>query len=740
MGLTRSRTLTNSAAEFLELRSDEAIGAELAEISPEFVPELDRFLPRDDIQQQDYFVESQKRVETFKQTLALFQKNLIDRKVDKRYEIEIKDASSYTLDDVLKIAKVVQKKHSDADQVHSCMGRLKKFFHATGRNATTFKRLLAFVPDDVYGSVICGGFTVILGVYFNSRIEHNLVGLRVLTQMFFQTLERLDTLRTDMYTALDKIPTTLGRLHELLDVHYQSPKLKHYGDGVLVAVFVLLELIIRELSGSAAIVVEKIWKAPIRGSRYGHTVDEAIKSLEEAVQEFETEARICDSHRLGQVDTVTRRTLLATARIETETKKTEQGVSQLTNGFQNLADRQEHFALQFRADQAADSQKILASNEELRDQIKRSQIDHQRHGAEVHQYFYCFLTSSPLIDSKTGALDQYQAQRRLIRELTPVSSFEDDAKNPDPKPFSETAKSLVDSWNKVAGDAKQVAENDLRHSIGEITAKENDTAEHIRTEHARVGYILTSSELMAWLLAGESSLLMIQSNSESGEEYTVSSYSSALLVGVIQKINKFPVLYHFSATRTAAPGNRMLKGVAGLYISLITQLLDHLQSQGVDVELDFLERVIRYLRKGDRKPRQLRRTFEELIARLPLRSGLFIIVDALWKLQDSEGKEEVENLLKLVKREERQIKLFVTDALSLRIIDPLTAWMKKTQRRAEKTDIAPPKDRVCVLEVPDDVEAYHTEFNVAWIKEELQGSVEKSNSSRSGSSVESSGD
>lgn len=55
-----------------------------------------------------------------------------------------------------------------------------------------------------------------------------------------------------MYTALDKIPVTLGRLHDLLDVHYQSSKLKEYGDGVLVAIFVLLELIVRELSGSAA--------------------------------------------------------------------------------------------------------------------------------------------------------------------------------------------------------------------------------------------------------------------------------------------------------------------------------------------------------------------------------------------------------------------------------------------------------------------------------------------------------
>ncbi|ETS83498.1 hypothetical protein PFICI_05374 [Pestalotiopsis fici W106-1] len=717
MGLTRSRTLTNSAAEFLELRSDETIGAELAELSPEFVPELDRFVPRDEVLQQDYFAESQKRVEKFKETLALFQKNLIDRKVDKKYEIEIKDASSYTLEDVLKIAKVVQKKHSDADQVHSCMGRLKKFFHATGRNATTFKRLLTFVPDDVYGSVICGGFTVILG-----------------------TLERLETLRTDMYMALDKIPTTLGRLHELLDVHYQSPKLKHYGDGLLVAVFVLLELIVRELSGSAA---KKIFKAPFRGGRYGYTIDEAIKSLEEAVREFEIEARICDSQRLGQVDIVTRRTLLTAARVETETKKTEQGQVLLTADYHldltNFASRQEHFAQQFREDQAADSQKILASTEELRDQIKQSQIEHQRHGAQVHQVFYCFLTSSPSFDSKTGTLDRYQAQRRLIRELTPGSSFEVDDKESGPMPFSETAKALVDSWNKVTGNAKQVAENDLQQAIGEITAKEHEPAEHIRVEHDRVGYILTSAELMAWLLAAESSLLVVQSNSETGEEHTSSSYSSALLVGVIQKINQFPVLHHFSATRAAAPDDRKLRGAAGLYISLITQLLDHLQSQGHNVELDFLERVIRHLKKGERKTRQLRRTFQELVDRLPIGSGLFIIVDSLWKLQDSESDEEVEHLLKLVKSDARQIKLFVTDALSLRIIDPLTAWMKKTQRRAEKKDLATPKERVCVLEPPDDVDGCHTDFNVAWIKEELQGSVEKANLSRSGSSVGSGG-
>ncbi|KAI0177529.1 hypothetical protein BJ166DRAFT_585636 [Pestalotiopsis sp. NC0098] len=709
-GRSRSRTLTNSAAEFVELRGDETMGTELADLSPEFVPELDRFLPRDEITQQDYFVESQKRVEKFKETLALFQKNLVDRKVDRRYEIEIKDANSYTLQDVLQIAKIVQKKHSDADQVHSCMGRLKKFFHATGRNASTFKRLLTFVPDDVYGSVICGGFTVILG-----------------------TLERLETLRADMYTALDKIPVTLSRLHELLDVHYQSSKLKQYGDGVLVAIFVLLELIVRELSGSAA---KKIFKAPFRGGRYGHTIDEATKSLEEAVKDFEIEARICDSQRLGRVDLVTRRTLLTAAQIETETKKTGQGVTQLSHDFVDFTSRQEHFAEQFRADQAAGSQKILANTEEVLDQLRQSQVEHQRHGAQVQQNFYCFLTSSPSFDSKTGALDTYQAQRRFIRELTPSSSFGAEEKSlTEPMPFNDTDKALVKSWIKVSGNAQQITESDLRESIGEITAREHDTAENTRTEHDRIGFILTSSELSTWLSAAESSLLVIQSNTEVDEEHTTSSYSSALLVSVIQKVKQFPVLWYFSASRVAAPYDKELRGATGLYISLITQLLHYLRDRNTHVELQFLERVIRHLKRGERKVRQLRRAFQELIEQLPVGAGLFIIVDSIYKLQEMEGDEEVQDLLKFVRNDERHIKLFVTDALSPRIIEPMKAWMKKTQRGAEKKETTLSMNRVCLLEVPEDVDGYHTEFNVSWIKEELQGSVEKANSSQSASSA-----
>ena len=72
------------------------------------------------------------------------------------------------------------------------------------------------------------------------------------TDIALQALERTETLRDTMYDTLDKIPLTFRKLHDWLDVHHQSVRLKFAADAVLVAVFVLLELIVRELSGSSS--------------------------------------------------------------------------------------------------------------------------------------------------------------------------------------------------------------------------------------------------------------------------------------------------------------------------------------------------------------------------------------------------------------------------------------------------------------------------------------------------------
>lgn len=50
-----------------------------------------------------------------------------------------------------------------------------------------------------------------------------------------------------MYDTLEKVPLILRRLDEWLEVHHKSVRLRLRADDVLVAVFVVLERIVKEI-------------------------------------------------------------------------------------------------------------------------------------------------------------------------------------------------------------------------------------------------------------------------------------------------------------------------------------------------------------------------------------------------------------------------------------------------------------------------------------------------------------
>lgn len=100
----------------------------------------------------------------FKKTLADFSAMIKERKLDKKLDIEIKKPDKYTMDDVVNIAAKMELRHQNAASMKSCMGVIRKVFRKAGDNKSTLKKLLTFVPNDAYGSVITGGFTLILGV------------------------------------------------------------------------------------------------------------------------------------------------------------------------------------------------------------------------------------------------------------------------------------------------------------------------------------------------------------------------------------------------------------------------------------------------------------------------------------------------------------------------------------------------------------------------------------------------
>lgn len=112
---------------------------------------------------QDYHKASRARMQEFQITLQKFHQHMEKRK-DKDTSIKLKSPGDYTFKDVLEITTKLHEDHKSASQVKNCMGLIRKLFRGAGENSSILENLLNFVPNGTYGSVICGGFSMILTV------------------------------------------------------------------------------------------------------------------------------------------------------------------------------------------------------------------------------------------------------------------------------------------------------------------------------------------------------------------------------------------------------------------------------------------------------------------------------------------------------------------------------------------------------------------------------------------------
>lgn len=189
----RSKLLpNNSAAEFVELRTSRFFGPEFP--SPngiEFAPDVDMFVARDvassmksvqtrflnEIFQvflahllipvfsfENYFQASRDKCKEFEVLLIDFAKLIYDRNFEKKFQVKSKSFQEYKIQDVLEIAEKVQMKHGSISKVREHTAVFRKCFAAVGRNQGAVDNLLNFIPNDSYGSIIFGGFTLILTV------------------------------------------------------------------------------------------------------------------------------------------------------------------------------------------------------------------------------------------------------------------------------------------------------------------------------------------------------------------------------------------------------------------------------------------------------------------------------------------------------------------------------------------------------------------------------------------------
>ncbi|KAI1094969.1 hypothetical protein F5B19DRAFT_489867 [Rostrohypoxylon terebratum] len=419
-GLMRSNTISNSAVEFLETRPEQAFGAEVAQMlgpqSPQYAPEIDKFVAASEFKESDYFKESEEKVAKFKKTLSQFCKTLEERKLGKKLGIEIKDPDEYKMQDVLSVAQELQSKHQDDETSKGYLGKIRRCFRRLLEHRGILHNILSFIPDDSYGSAISGGFTIILAA-----------------------IDRAEGLRGEICGALAEIPMQLEQINATINIHKISRELKRRADSVFIAIFELLESIIGELSKNLA---KKVISVTLKGEHYGTNITEAIGVLKRETKAFDNEAQLCDSKRLGRVEEHAVRTRLTVE--DTSIKLGE-------------------FREEYRRIQDDQNKKI----DEL-----------QRLGKTMVNHLYYFLASNPSFSSRDGTIDPSQVRgnkiaysRVVLKELS--SSAFNEMTTPSPTERLDLAR----RWLSTVGLPEVDMLKDVEECLGDfemLTLREKD--------------------------------------------------------------------------------------------------------------------------------------------------------------------------------------------------------------------------------------------------------------------------
>lgn len=118
---------------------------------------------------ENYYEPSTKTLEDFKKTLETFKKTLRRNRVGEKLNVQLKD--NYGFEDVMDIATKLKDSHESDSSVGTCMAKIKSAFKTIGKRKGVLANLLSFAPNDSYGIILCGGFTVILGVSLSNSLS-----------------------------------------------------------------------------------------------------------------------------------------------------------------------------------------------------------------------------------------------------------------------------------------------------------------------------------------------------------------------------------------------------------------------------------------------------------------------------------------------------------------------------------------------------------------------------------------
>ena len=418
--------------------------------------------------------------------------------------------------------------NADVNGIKGALGAIRKCGRKLGDSGAAFTGWLRMLPDDAYGSIICGGLTLII----NAAVRHR-------------------DLCNEVLDAVGEIPEVI-RAAEFSFVEYRSDQLNVriatlYKD-ISQSLRSILDFYKDRAPGRTKGVARNVVKAIGKGPNYGKQIELNIELVRKSASAVKQEADRCLHRRVGAIRS-------------NQEFQTRQNAEIKDQGTENLRLNSEL------KDQGVESLKL---NNEIKDQGKES--------LNLMKNLYA------------GLKYQYQCQERRWEErdrrqreeyASMCQRLESISRAVTPEPVRRQGPS-VQQIVGVLNTSPEVASQDLRYILQEGELFSSNL-------QSQASAFMGSQHLQAWLTSNTSRCLFAQADSGDDNPISALSFVSGLLLQTLQT-SEAALSLHYACGLHTDRYRDAFPSAEGMLQSLLAQLL--VGSQYENFSLDFVDRSL----------------------------------------------------------------------------------------------------------------------------------------------------
>ncbi|KAL8771479.1 MAG: hypothetical protein Q9209_003149 [Squamulea sp. 1 TL-2023] len=492
-------------------------------------------------------------------------------------------------------------------------GAIRKAFRKLGDSGDAFTRWLAMLPDDAYGSVICGGFKIII----NAAVQHRTLCekiLYILTEIPEAvraakfSLEEYGIKRPEVPGATRATTCPLGeRSSEELEIRVSD--LYCHIQQTLCSI---LDFLNRRASGSWRKLVWNATRAVFKGANYGKDIEVDIQTVRDAVKAVKDEQDRCSQCRIGAIQT----------QQELQIKQGEI-INDKVNATLKGTERSEH-SLQIM------NAFLIAVDHHIKCHIRDCEKSHWEQRQEIAQ----------------------EREINLYNQATLAQSLKALSRPIIPEPCKQGP--TVQQITHLLGVSPATAIEDARYTlhVGEALS--------VKLQ-AQAGAFIGSRAVQDWFTSDETRCLFAQADSKGSDHVSALSFVASLLFQTLQTSPSVVSLLYACGIHTDRYRDPF-PNVEGLVRSLIAQLLHAPQCSGVPLEIS--DNALQVLEDGEITG--LCKIFEHLMSQLPHSAILVLLVDGVSSYETEDRVKRtcwvMSNLIRIAEEARCLVKLLVTSS------------------------------------------------------------------------------